>query len=97
MGLLDYAWMVSFQKDYMRARIRLDPTLHQPSLAWNGTRFSINLPTPQVSEEGNVLFLGYQFPANFDEKVKVGRLFRASISHLTAHTLMPAYLSLIHI
>lgn len=91
MGLLDYAWMVSFQKDYMKARIRLDPTLHQPSLAWNGTRFSINLPTPQVSEEGNVLFLGYQFPANFDEKVKVGRLLRASISHLTAHTLMPAY------
>jgi hypothetical protein len=86
MGLLEYAWMVSFQKDYMKTRIRLDPTLHRPTLAWNGTRFNINLPMPNVTEEGNTLFLGYQFLASFAEKVKVGRLFRACISHLTAHT-----------
>ncbi|MGD0027829.1 MAG: hypothetical protein ABSC91_02710 [Candidatus Bathyarchaeia archaeon] len=89
MGLLEYAWMVSFQKDYMKARIRLDPTLRQPTLAWNEPRLSIHLPVPQDSQEGNVLFMGYQFPPDFAGRVKVGRLFRTCVSHLTAHTLVP--------
>jgi hypothetical protein len=89
MGLLDYAWMVSFQKDYTKASIRLDPTLRQPTLAWNEPRFDIRLPAPRVSEEGNVIFMGYEFPADLAGKVKVGTLFRTCISHLTAHTLMP--------
>jgi len=91
MGLLDYAWMVSLQKDYMKARIRLHPTLSQPTLTWGEQRLSINLPRPQTSEEGNIVFMGSQFPPDFDGKVKVGRLFRASVSHLTAHTLIPPY------
>jgi hypothetical protein len=89
MGLLEYAWMVSFQKDYTRARIRLDPTLRQPTLVWNEPRLSINLPVPQYSKEGNILFMGYQFPPDFAGRVKVGRLFRACVSHVTAHTLIP--------
>jgi len=89
MGLLDYAWMVSFQKDYMKTRIRLDPTLRQPTLAWDERRCSILLPAPQSSQEGNIIFMGYQFPSDYAGKIKIGRLFRACVSHLTAHALMP--------
>jgi hypothetical protein len=89
MGLLEYAWMTSLQKDCMKARIRLDTTLHQPALAWNGTRFSIDLPAPQTAQDGSLLFLGYLFPADFNGKARVGRLLRTCISHLTAHTFAP--------
>ncbi|HXX88361.1 MAG TPA: VWA domain-containing protein [Candidatus Acidoferrum sp.] len=89
MGLLEYAWAVSFQKDYLKARIQLDSTICQPTLTWDESRLSIRLPAPQTSEEGNLLFMGYQFQPDFAGKVKIGRLFRTCISHLTAHTLMP--------
>lgn len=89
MGLLEYAWMVSFQKDYTKVRIRLDPTLHQPTLARNQAKFTLRLPTPQTSEEGKIIFMGYEFPTGFAGEVRVGRLFRTCILHLTAHTLMP--------
>jgi hypothetical protein len=85
MGFLDYAWAISLQKDNLRARIRLDPKLQQPTLTRDDYGFNITLPVPSVSEEGNTSFLGYEFQDEFG-KVKAGRLFRAVVFHLTAHT-----------
>jgi len=85
MGFLDYAWAISLQKDNLRARIRIDPKLQQPILTRDDYGFNITLPVPSVSEEGSTSFLGYEFP---DEsgKIRAGRLFRAAVFHLTAHT-----------
>ena len=40
-------------------------------------------------EDGNISFLGHKFPATNTGKSKIGRLFRASVMHLTTHTLAP--------
>ena len=85
MGFLDYAWAISLQKDNLKARIRLDPKLQQPTLTRDDYGFNITLPVPSVSEEGNTSFLGYEFQDEFG-KIKAGRLFRAAVFHLTAHT-----------
>ncbi|MGB9134211.1 MAG: hypothetical protein WCC63_01280 [Candidatus Bathyarchaeia archaeon] len=85
MGFLDYAWAISLQKDNLKVKIRLDSDLQNPTLTRNDFGFDIHFPVPSVSEEGNRFYLGYEFQ---DEsgKIKIGRLFRASVFHLTAHT-----------
>lgn len=88
MGFLDYAWSISVQEDRLKTRIRLDPELKQPTLTWNKSGFNITIPVPATSKEGAITYLEYVFPAN-SGKAEVGRLFRASIAHLTAHTLIP--------
>jgi len=90
MGFLDYAWMLSLQKDEMKTRIRIDPLLQQPTLTWGEDGYSVVLPVPSMSGEGFASFLGYRFLVNQAGKISVGRLFRACVSHLTAHTLVPA-------
>ena len=88
MGFLDYAWSISLQKDTLKTGIRIDPKLQQPTLIQGkNSRFNITLPVPSVSEEGTISFLGYEFPE--DSKAKAGRLFRACVFHLTAHTFIP--------
>ena len=89
MGFLDYAWSVSLQKDNTKARIRVDPKLQQPTLTRDENGFNVTLPVPSVSEEETISFLGYEFPVDAIGKAKVGRLFRACVLHLTAHTLTP--------
>lgn len=88
MGFLDYAWSVSIQEDRLKTRIRLDPELKQPTLAGNKSSLNITLPEPAISKEGTITFLEYVFPVD-SGKAETGRLFRASIAHLTAHTLIP--------
>jgi hypothetical protein len=90
MGFLDYAWMLSLQKDEMKTKIRLDPELQQPTLKRSEIGYDLVLPVPSPPSEGAVSFLGYTFLVNDPGKISVGRLFRACVSHLTAHTLMPA-------
>jgi hypothetical protein len=93
MGFLDYAWSISLQKDNMKAGIRIDPKLQQPTLTRDKKGFSITLPLPIISEnedeEKSVSFLGYKFPADVNGKTRFGRLFRACVFHLTTHTLIP--------
>ncbi len=89
MGFLEYALALSFQKDHLKTRIRVNPTFQRPSLTQNETMFDINLPVPIASEEGTISFLGWEFPGDSMGKAKVGRLFRASVFHLSAHTLIP--------
>jgi hypothetical protein len=87
MGFLEYSWAVSFQKDETKTRIRVDPELQQPTLTSGANGFNVNLPLPSASQEGTISFLGCEFSPDSIGKAKVGRLFRACVSHLTAHTL----------
>jgi hypothetical protein len=89
MGFLEYAWNVSLQKDNMKLKIVLDPVLNQPTLMPDTFGFTANLPIARVVDDEHVSFLGYVFASDIDGKGKVGRLFRASVLHLTAHTLLP--------
>jgi hypothetical protein len=89
MGFKEYAWVLSFQKDDLRVKINVDATLEQPKFTQDEAGFTINLPEPHKMEEEKISYLGYEFPADQAGKVKIGRLFRASVIHLTTHTLAP--------
>jgi hypothetical protein len=86
MGFLDYAWIVSFQKDNKKVRILQDSTLDQPTLEPDSYGFTLKLPTVQFLEKGQIAYLGQKFPSDTAGKSKVGRLFRAAVLHLTTHT-----------
>lgn len=90
MGFLDYAWSNSLQTDTLNTAILIDPTLRYPTLSRNESGCTITLPIPSIStcDEETISFLGFEFPSD-SGKEKVGRLFRAAVTHLTAHTLMP--------
>ncbi|MCW4052235.1 MAG: hypothetical protein NWE78_03360, partial [Candidatus Bathyarchaeota archaeon] len=92
MGFLDYAWSNSLQKDDLNNEILLDSALRYPTLGRNQSGFTITLPIPSIYEdadEESISFLGFKFSSD-SGKEKVGRLFRASAVHLTAHTIMPS-------
>jgi hypothetical protein len=88
-GFIDFAWAISLQKDDTKVKIIQDPTIDQPQLKTDDLGFAIKLPTPKFSENGMINFLGYNFDNNASGKVRIGRLFRASIFHLSTHTLLP--------
>jgi len=93
MGFLDYAALISLQKDNMKTGICVDPNLKQPTLTQSKVGFNVTLPLPIVAEnpeteKKTVSFLGYTFAADDNGKDKVGRLFRACVYHLTTHTLI---------
>jgi len=87
MGFIDYAWAVSFQKDNTKVKILQDPNIDRPTLQPDEYGFTIKLPMVQFLEDGNISFLGQVYPHNQQGKTRVGRLFRASVLHLTTHTL----------
>ena len=89
MGFIDYAWAASLQKDNTKVKILQDAALTQPVLQADNVGFTIKLPTVHMLEDGNISFLGYKFPGTNAGKSKIGRLFRASVMHLTVHTLAP--------
>jgi hypothetical protein len=89
MGFIDYAWAVSLQKDNTKVKILQDPSLIQPTLESDPFGFTIKLPTVQTLRDGSFSYLGYRFSSNNSGKTRIGRLFRASVLHLTAHTLVP--------
>jgi hypothetical protein len=88
LGFIDYAWAVSLQKDDTKVKILQNASLTQPVLQSDNIGFTIKLPTVRMLEDGNISFLGHKFPGNAG-KSKVGRLFRASVMHLTTHTMAP--------
>ena len=89
MGFLDYAWTISFQKDNTTVKILQDSILDQPTLEQDDDGFTIRLPTVRFLEDGQISFIGQKFPQNTLGKSQIGRLFRASVLHLTTHTLAP--------
>ena len=89
MGFLDYAWAISSQKDNQKVKILQDASLEQPTIEQDKFGFTIKLPTVQTLRDGQFSFIGHKFPANTQGKARIGRLFRASVVHLTTHTLIP--------
>ncbi len=89
MGFIDYAWAVSLQKDNTKVKILQDPAIIQPLLAQDNFGFTIKFPMVHILDGDKISFLGHKFPSNNPSKSKIGRLFRASIMHLTTHTLAP--------
>jgi hypothetical protein len=89
LGFIDYAWAASLQKDNTKVKILQDTDLSQPLLQADNVGFTIKLPTVHMLEDGNISYLGHIFPGTSTGKSKVGRLFRASVMHLTVHTLAP--------
>jgi hypothetical protein len=89
LGFIDYAWAASLQKDDTKVKILQDATLIQPVLQSDNVGFTIKLPTVRMLQDGNISFLGHKFPRTNMGKSKIGRLFRASVMHLTVHTLAP--------
>ncbi len=62
---------------------------NQPSLNNDHQGFTIELPIPRLSETNVIHFLGYNFPTDNFGKIQVGRLLRAAVLHLSAHTILP--------
>ncbi|MGD6851429.1 MAG: VWA domain-containing protein [Candidatus Bathyarchaeia archaeon] len=89
MGFIDYAWAVSLQKDNTKVKMLQDPAISQPELLGDDFGFTIKLPVVQKLVEGGFLFEGQMFPSDNTGKSKLGRLFRASVMHLTTHTMAP--------
>ncbi len=87
MGFIDYAWTISFQKDNTKVRILQDSTIEQPTIAPDDYGFTIKFPIVRFLDDKKISYLGIVFPENAQGKNRVGRLFRASVLHLTTHTL----------
>ena len=82
--------MASLQKDNTKVKILQDETLEQPVLLSDNVGFTIKLPTVQIYDDGKkIRYLGLTFTGDSTGKSKVGRVFRASVMHLTLHTLAP--------
>lgn len=89
MGFQEYAWNLSFQKDDLKVKLRIDANIELPRFSLDDAGFTVNFPVPRVVDEGKMSYLGYEFSRDQVGKAKVGRLFRASVLHLTTHTLAP--------
>jgi hypothetical protein len=89
MGFQEYAWNLSFQKDDLKVKLRMDARIEQPRFTLDDAGFTVNFPKPRVLDEGKMSYLGYEFSRDQVGKAKVGRLFRASVRHLTTHTMVP--------
>ena len=70
-------------------KILQDAEIGQPLLLSDDYGFTIKLPCVQTLDSGKFSFLGYTFDGNNSGKIKIGRLFRAAVNHLTTHTLAP--------
>jgi hypothetical protein len=89
MGFLEYAWGISLQKDNEKVKILQEPTIEQPTLEEDDFGFTIKLPVVHTTQDGQFSFLGQKFPDDPQGKSRIGKLFRASVLHLTTHTLIP--------
>ncbi len=89
MGFIDYAWACSLQKDNTKVKIIQDPNIHQPELFGDDFGFTIKLPMVQKLDTGGFSFVGQKFGEDNVSKSKLGRIFRASVMHLTTHTMAP--------
>lgn len=89
LGFIDYAWAVSLQKDNTKVKIIQDETIDQPLLLSDDFGFTIKLPPVKTQEDGSITYLSLKFPGDKTGKSTVGRVFRASVMHLTTHTLAP--------
>ncbi len=87
MGFTDYAWAVSLQKDNAKVKILQDSTINQSTIEMDDYGFTIKMPSINFQTDGKISFLGQIFPQNQAGKSQLCRIFRATVLHLTTHTL----------
>ncbi len=87
MGFIDYAWSISFQKDNTKVKMLQDPSIEQPTFQPDEFGITIKLPSVKFLPNKQISYLGQVFPFDHQGKIRVGRLFRAAVLHLTTHTL----------
>ena len=86
MGFAEYARATSFEKDQLKVKYVLSEDEDYPRLSEDQYGFTITLPSPKLDEE-TIHFLGYRFPDIPTSRRQVSQLFRASVYHLSGHTL----------
>ena len=86
MGFDEYARSLSFERDPLKLKLIMDDDLEHPDLGEDEQGFTVRLPTPRIGN-GMLSFLGYTFPDDVDGRKKIVQLFRASVYHLSGHTL----------
>ena len=86
MGFAEYARATSFEKDPLKVKYVLSEDEDYPRLNEDQYGFTITLPSPKTDEE-TIHFLGYRFPDIPTSRRQVSQLFRASVYHLSGHTL----------
>jgi hypothetical protein len=87
MGFIDYAWTISFQKDNTKVKMLQDSNIEQPTIQPDEFGITIKLPSVKFLPNKQISYLGQVFPFDHQGKIRIGRLFRASVLHLTTHTL----------
>jgi len=85
MGFLDYAAKISLQRDRLKFKLLVHPNFMYPTLMPEAGTYTLRFPEPKISDE-SIEFLGYNFPPDNFGMTRTGRLFRAMVSHITAHT-----------
>ncbi len=85
MSFLEYASRFSLQKDKRKLRILVDDGITYPTLLHGEGVSTLTIPEPRVEEEA-IEFSGYNFSNDEVGKAKLGRLVRAMVTHISAHT-----------
>jgi hypothetical protein len=88
MGFYDYAEKYSLQQDSLKLKILLKPDVMYPTLTLVDERMKFIVPELHYDEE-SIEYLNYRFPYSDDGKSRVCRLYRAMVSHNSAHALYP--------
>lgn len=86
MGFDEYARSLSFEKDPLKLKFIMSSDLEYPHFDEDELGFIVRLPLPRIGD-GTLAFLGYTFPDDVDGRKKIVQLFRASVYHLSGHTL----------
>ena len=88
-GFLEYAWSISFEKDWLKTKLLVSPRFNFPQLVLDEVGLVTIIPEPKVSknaeEEKTISLMGYVFPSDPLGKTLLVSLFRASVFHLSAH------------
>jgi len=86
MGFDDYARTLSFEKDPLKLKFIIVENEDYPRFYEDEYGFTVRLPLPEFDEE-IITYLGYRFPESTEGRKQVAQLFRASVYHLSGHTL----------
>ena len=80
MGFLEYAERFLLEKDPLKLKVILDEKQVYPSLNNHESVPEVRLPLPFIDKDA-INYLGFRFPSSDEGKVRVGRLFRATVAH----------------
>jgi len=90
LGLLEYAWSIFFEKDWLKTKLLLSNKHKFSQFFCDKEGFVCVFPEPTLTESDEnetIAMMGYQFPTDTMGRVQFATLFRAAVFHLDAHVL----------